>query len=183
MKAKFDYFVSQGTYGALSPEQEQIIALTAQLEQVSGETLRLSKKMAEQAKARKGNSNKQQGTLNPQGKQGKKGKHKNKKDRSNKRAQNEDEKWKKVPPKAGEPEKKKVGETEWTWCGEHMAWTLHSTAECRVRKAREEREKQEKQDKPVVAREATINPSAATQINPNFAAVMATLAQMATQEE
>ena len=53
MKAKFDYLVSRGTYGALSPEQEQIIALTAQLEQVSGETLRLSKKMAEQAKARK----------------------------------------------------------------------------------------------------------------------------------
>ena len=183
MKAKFDYLVSRGTYGALSPEQEQIIALTAQLEQVSGETLRLSKKMAEQAKGRKNNANKQQGTSNPQGKQGKKGKQKNKKDRSNKRAQNEDEKWKKVPPKAGEPEKKKVGETEWTWCGEHMAWTLHSTAECRVRKAREEREKQEKQDKPVVAREATINPSAATQLNPNFAAVMATLAQMATQEE
>ena len=50
MKAKFDYLVSRGTYGALSPEQEQIIALKAELEQVSGETLRLSKKIASQAK-------------------------------------------------------------------------------------------------------------------------------------
>ena len=46
MKAEFDYLVSRGTYGALSPEQEQIIALKAELEQVSGETLRLSKKIA-----------------------------------------------------------------------------------------------------------------------------------------
>ena len=180
MKAKFDYLVSRGSYGALSPEQEQIIALTAQLEQVSGEMLRLSKKMAEQAKNRKNTRNKQQGAATPQGKQNKRGKQRNKKDRSNKRAQPEDEKWKKIPPKAGEPEKKKVGDTAWTWCGEHMAWTLHSTSECRVKKAREEREKQ---DKPVVAREATITTPMATQVNPNFAAVMATLAHMASQEE
>lgn len=53
MKAKFDSIVSRGTYGALSPEQEQFIALTAQLEQISSKTLHLSEKMAEQAKADK----------------------------------------------------------------------------------------------------------------------------------
>ena len=185
MKAKFDYLVSRGTYGSLSPEQEQIIALTAQLEQVSGETLRLSKRMTEQAKARANAGNKQQGTSGSKGKQGKRTIRKNRKDRTNKRAQNEDEKWKKIPPKQGEPNKKKVGETEWTWCGEHMAWTLHSTAECRVRKAREEREKQEreKHEKEAVAREATIEQPTASQINPHYAAVMATLAQMAMQNE
>ena len=85
-----------------------------------------------------------------------------------------------VPPKPGEPEKKTGIKTERLWCGEHMAWTLYSTSECRVKKAREEREKQEK---PVVAREATITTPMITQINPNFAAVMATLAQMASQDE
>ncbi len=39
IKAKYDYLVSKGTYGTLSPEQEQIIDLTAQLEQGSGETI------------------------------------------------------------------------------------------------------------------------------------------------
>lgn len=53
IKAKYDYLVSKGTYGALSQEQEQIIALTAQLEQVSGETLCLSKNMASQTKTNK----------------------------------------------------------------------------------------------------------------------------------
>ena len=72
--------------------------------------------------------------------------------------------------------KEKVGDTEWLWCGEHMAWTLHATKDCRVKKAREEKEKQA--DKPIVAREATTS-----QGNQDFQAVMATLAQMAMQEE
>ena len=59
-----------------------------------------------------------------------------------------------------------------------MAWTLHATKDCRVKKAREEKEKEKQADKPIVAREATTN-----QGNQNFQAVMATLAQMATQEE
>ncbi len=57
-----------------------------------------------------------------------------------------------------------------------MVWNFHATHDCRVKKAREEKEKQA--DKPIVACEATTN-----QGNQNFQAVMATLAQMATQEE
>ncbi len=82
----------------------------------------------------------------------------------------------KIPPKLGEPEKKKVGDTEWLWCSEHMAWTLHTMQDCRVKKAREEKEKQV--DKPIVAHEATTN-----QGNQNFQAVMAMLTQMAMKEE
>ncbi len=104
------------------------------------------------------------------------GKQKNRKDQSNRRAKNEEEKRKKIPPKPGEPEKKKVRDTEWLWCGEHMAWTLHATKDCRVKKAREETEKQA--ERPIVAHEATTN-----QGNKNFQAVMAMLAQMATPEE
>ena len=70
------------------------------------------------------------------GRQGKVMIHKYQKDRSTKRAQSEYKKWKKIPPKQGEPGKKMAREIEWSWCGGHMTWSLHSTAECRVRKAR-----------------------------------------------
>ena len=98
---------------------------------------------------------------------------------SNGEVQNEDEEWKKVPPKPGDPETKKVGNTEWFWCEEHKAWSLHATRDCRVKKAREEREKQNTQ--PAVAKEA--GAASQTHVNSNYAAVLATLAQMAMQEE
>ncbi len=105
MKPKFEYTVSRGTYGALFPEQEQIIALTSQWEHMSGETLRLSKKMAEQAKAGKSSGNRQKGIkVKRENNADKGGRLKNKKNKTNKRAQKEDEKWKKVPPKPGQPE-------------------------------------------------------------------------------
>ena len=63
MKAKFNYLVSQGTYRALSLEREQIIALKAELKQVSGESLRLSKKIASQAKADEDQGQDQDGDL------------------------------------------------------------------------------------------------------------------------
>ena len=92
-------------------QQEQIIAMTAQFELVLGEPP-LSKMIADQVRACKIQSNRQQCSSSPLGKQGKSGKHKNRKG-SNKKAQNEDEKWKKVPPKLEEPKKKKVSNTEW----------------------------------------------------------------------
>ena len=107
MKAKFDYLVSRGTYGALSPEQEQIIALKAELEQVSGETLRLSKKIASQARADNPEADDDQGQDNEGNHPNKRGKQRNRKDRSNRQAQNKDEEWKKVPLKPGELETRK----------------------------------------------------------------------------
>ena len=38
--------------------------------------------------------------------------------------------WKTVPPKAGEPVKKKVGEKIYHWCVKHAAWTLHTPEQC-----------------------------------------------------
>ena len=179
LKAKFDYLVSRGTYGALSPEQEQIIALKAELEQVSGETLRLSKKIASQAKTDNLEADDDQGQDNAGNHPNKRGRQRSRKDKSNRQAPNEDEEWKKVPPKQGEPETKKVDDTEWFWCREHKAWSLHATKDCRVKKAREEREKQNTQ--PAVAKEAVT--ASQTHTNENSAAVLATLAQMAMQEE
>ena len=86
MKAKFDYLVSRGTYGALSPEQEQIIALKAELEQVSGETLRLSKKIASQARADNPEADDDQGQDNEGNHPNKRGRQRSRKDKSNRQA-------------------------------------------------------------------------------------------------
>jgi hypothetical protein len=61
---------------------------------------------------------------------------KNKKSGFNKSQQKEDEKWKKVPPKDGEPNTKTVKGKHWTWCIHHMAWGNHSVNECRLGKKR-----------------------------------------------
>ena len=124
MKAKFDYLVSQQTYRSLSPEQEQIISLTAQLKQVSNKMLHLSKQMTEQAKARANAGNGQQGSSSSKGRQGKTMILKNWNERSNKRAQRKDEKWKKIPPKEGEPNKKKW--EKWNGHGVVSTWHGHS---------------------------------------------------------
>ncbi len=53
-----------------------------------------------------------------------------KKDVKSKRDQKQDEAWKKIPPKQGEPLTKKVGKKEWHWCEHHMAYTIHKPADC-----------------------------------------------------
>ena len=57
---------------------------------------------------------------------------KNKKDTSNKRKQKEDEAWKRVPPKVGDPKTKKHGELTYNWCIHHMAWTVHKPSKCKL---------------------------------------------------
>ncbi len=72
------------------------------------------------------------GKKNDQNKQAPKGKLK--KDVKSKRDQKQDEAWKKIPPKQGEPLTKKVGKKEWHWCEHHMAYTIHKPADCCLRK-------------------------------------------------
>jgi hypothetical protein len=38
--------------------------------------------------------------------------------------------WKSVPPKSGEPVKKKVGGKTYHWCVKHASWTLHTPEQC-----------------------------------------------------
>jgi hypothetical protein len=38
--------------------------------------------------------------------------------------------WKSVPPKSGEPVKKKVGDKTYHWCVKHASWTLHTPEQC-----------------------------------------------------
>ena len=100
----------------------------------------------------------------------KKVKKKYKKDTSNKKNQKKDKAWKKVPPKDGEPKKKEHGDLTFNWCKHHMTWTVHKPADCKPGKKRAEEQKSSARVHSVI-----VAASAATTINPHFAALLATL--------
>ena len=96
-KTKYDLICSQGAWGTLSQEAQDIIALQAKLKNVQSNNLKLTKKYQEKvATANKpnevGSSNKKE-----KGKWG--NKKKNKKDTTNKKKQKVAEAWMKIPPK------------------------------------------------------------------------------------
>lgn len=123
-KEKYDLLKGDAHYkwGTLSPAEEQVIALQAQIVDLKSENLQISKKL--------------KGKLKDAKKDGKKdgGKQKNKKDTSNKKKQKKDEEWKKVPPKAGEAKTKRANDKTWNWCEHHQAWCIHTPEECEVGK-------------------------------------------------
>jgi len=61
---------------------------------------------------------------------------KNKKNLSDKKKQKADEAWMKVPPKDGESTMKMYRNKKWHWCIHHMAWTMHTSEECKLGKER-----------------------------------------------
>ncbi len=106
----------------------------------------------------------------------KKDKKKNKKNTYNQQEQKKDEAWKKEPPKDGEKHKKEVGEYTYHWCEHHMAWTMHKPANCFLGK--QHKEDQKKKLQKVVAKSATFAAAAATAVNPQFSALMASIADL-----
>ena len=127
----------ENQWGVRSQEEEQIVALTAQVQQLlKDKNLKLTRSV--ESKLRQGTINKKKEltkTVN-KGRQKEKGK---KKSSDNKWA------WKKVPPKQGESRTKTVGLKTYNWCKDHMAWVCHDPAECDLRKKREaERQKENK---------------------------------------
>jgi cobalamin-dependent methionine synthase I len=122
-KAKqcFDLLNHNDKWGAKSPEQEQIIALEAQLKD-----LKLSKKLLDKLKGKDKDKDKDNAqTKQKESKGDKQNQAKNKKNTANKRFQKQDEEWKKTPPKEGEPWIKQVGKKTWYWCIHHMKWCVH----------------------------------------------------------
>ena len=156
-KAKYDLLKSQGTWGVLSQEQQDIIALKAELSTMTANNLKLSKKFKDKATG----SDKDQGTAQKKAGGAKK---KNKKDTSNKKKQKADEAWMRVPPKDNEPKTKTVNGKNWKWCIHHMAWGLHSDDDCKLGKARAA----ERSNSTTVANQATT--TTANQAHTNFAA-------------
>ncbi len=116
-KAKYDLLLSMGKWGIKTKEQEEIIALKAQLEGMKDAALQISDKLKKAA-----------GKKTDQIKKAPKGKIK--RDLKGKKDQKQDETWKKIPPKQGKPLTKKVGKKKWHWCKHHMAYTVHKPADC-----------------------------------------------------
>jgi hypothetical protein len=163
-KRKFDFLKTKGKWGAKSPNDKKIVALTAEITALKGK-LKLNPKLS--AIAGKGEE-KDNAKKSPK-------KKRNKKDVSNKREQKKDEAWKKEPPKAGESkEGKKVGKYTFNWCEHYMAWTVHKPDDCYLGK----QHKDEQKKKPHKANSATVAAVATSAVNPHFAALMAAMANL-----
>jgi hypothetical protein len=77
-------------------------------------------------------------------------------------------------PKDGEKREKEVGKYTYHWCKHHMAWTVHKLANCFLGK----QHKQDQRKKPQKANSATFAAAAAMAMNPQFAALMASIADL-----
>jgi hypothetical protein len=104
----------------------------------------------------------------------KRDKKKNKKNTYNQWEQKKDEAWKKEPPKDSEKRKKEVGKYTYHWCEHHMAWTVHKPVDCLLSK----QHKEEQKKKPHKADSGTFAAATATALNPQFAALMASIANL-----
>jgi len=163
-KCKFDFLKTKGKWGAKSPNNEKIVAVAAEINSLKGQ-LKLDPKLS--AIAGKGKKD-----------DGKFLEMKNKKNTSNKKEQKKDEVWKKEPPKAGESKVgKQVGKYTFNWCEHHMAWTVHKPADCLLGKQRKDEQK-----KPHKANSATAAAAATSAVNPQFAALMAAMANLDQNE-
>jgi hypothetical protein len=124
---KFQILEDSGKWNSLSPEQEQIVALTSEVIHLKDHNLKLASNAKPFKSRNSGNKPKQSG----------KGKKPSKKD-----ADEEKWAWKKVPPKEGEPQSKQVPDFDKIhhWCEDHKAWVFHTPVSCTVRIAGEEEE-------------------------------------------
>ncbi len=160
-KCKFDWLKTKGIWGAKSPDNEKVVVLTAALNALKGQ-LKLDPKLSAIANKRnkKGNN---------------KGKmKKNKKNMSNQREQKKDKARKKEPPKDGEKHEKQAGKHTYNWCEHHMVWTVHKPADCQLGK----QHKEEQKKKPQKANSTTVAAAATTTVNPHFATLMASVANL-----
>jgi hypothetical protein len=67
-----------------------------------------------------------------------------------------------------------VGKYTYHCCKHHMAWALHKPADCLLGK----QHKQDQRKKSQRANSATLAAAAATAVNPQFAALMASIADL-----
>ena len=127
---KFNLLESKGSWGAKSPDEERIVAMQAELTALKGQfALNTNLKNIAAPGGKKDEKGGQEGKRDAK-------KTRNKKNTSNKKNQKQDEVWKKVAPKDGEPKEKKVKDKTFYWCHHHMAWGVHKPADCRVGQGR-----------------------------------------------
>jgi hypothetical protein len=155
-KSKFNYLRTK----APGEPNDKIIAMTAAFDTLKGQ-LKLSPQLAAAGGKNDGKPKKGQKT-------------RNKKNASDWVKQKKDEGWKKVPPKEGKKKEKVHGKRAYHWCVHHMAWTMHLPSECRLG-TDQKRENKNKSYSATVSATATINPQ--------YAALLATLLASITDEE
>ena len=124
---KYKNLLADGKWQAHTPEQEQMLALAAQLEKLKDENLRVSKTLQ---------ANKPAKSKENQHQQHNKTQSKKKKPNKNKKRQQEDMAWKKKPPRDGDPLAKQVASKTWHWCPDHLAWVAHEPSEYRLAQER-----------------------------------------------
>jgi hypothetical protein len=123
---KYNLLVQEGKWGTISPDEEKIIAIQAELTALKGQ-LTLAPNLKKAAGEKPGDKKNDGDKPTPP-----KGKKKNKKNTANKRQQKQDEKWRKTPPKDGEPHAKSHNDRTFHWCKHHMAWGNHLEKKCRM---------------------------------------------------
>ena len=118
MCKSFDFYKPQKEKGTClsSPKQEQIIAHSAQIEQLKG-----GLKLSDQLQTKLKNFVDKHKQMNPQNKNKEaKGKFKTKKAK-----QHQYKAWKLIPPKNNEPKEKTVNGKKFNWRPHHHMWTRH----------------------------------------------------------
>ncbi len=126
-KCKFDWLKTKGLWGAKSPDNKKIVAMTDALNVLKSQ-LKLDPKLTAIANEGKKKSDKRD-------------KKKNKKNTYNQREQKKDEACKKEPPKDGVKREKEVGKYTYHSCEHHLEWMVHKPADCLLGKQHKEDQK------------------------------------------
>ncbi len=147
---KDDWLRQKGQWGAKSPDNKKIVAMAAQLNAFKGH-LKVDTHLED--------------TLNNDKKT------RNKKNKGDKNRKKEDEVWKKIPPKDSNKKSKQVGKHTYHWCEHHMVWCMLLPSECRLGK-----QCMEEQMPTVGATSATYAAAIASIANPQFQALIASIA-------
>ena len=127
---KYKTLLQEDRWNAMSAEQSQIIALSAQVRKLTDGRVKLSGK---------NNKNKKGKDEDKSPAKAKTGKGKNKRGKKRGKAKSNDKwAWKRVPPKDGDGDEKLVNDVKYYWCPHHSLWTLtrHTDENCEVIKKR-----------------------------------------------
>jgi hypothetical protein len=114
-----------GKYNAPSKEEERIIALSTEVDRMKAESSALQAKIASQKEDRTGRGGGGGGGRG-EGRGGRGGRG---------RANTGAWAWKDVPPADGAPKTKVVESKTCHWCLKHVAWCIHTPADCRMEDA------------------------------------------------
>lgn len=176
---KYTHLVTTGEWLPKQSADPTVIALTAELEKLKGQ-FKLAPNLKQHApkqewKKVNGNGRSGGGKAPPS-------KTKNKKSMRDRREQVRDEAWKKKAPAAGEATSKTVNQKTYHWCIHHMAWTIHTSSECRMGSTRVNNQN----NRMVAHRATTAAPQVAanhnTQHESYAAAIISNMARMALND-